>query len=566
MKLIIRDPNVGYLDSLLWVPKSQINVEGTKAALTFPVNDKRVVRFLTLYTETLDHLLVPREFWDPKDMNFPIVDCRPRSFPKVDIRSHITLDAQTPGETIQQDAVRAMREARGGILQLACGKGKTVCALELAAQEKVPTLIVVDNTHLLNQWRGEIDKFLVVPGGIGMIGDGQFDWKKSVVLSTYQTLAQRTADFPQEIRYWFGLIIWDEAHHMAATTWARTADLFYGKRIGLTATPERVDGTHVIYDFHLGRTLYKDLIQELKPKIYFFWTGLEVDPRDPLVRAKVCDINGELHTSMLSSYFGEWPERLDIILAEVRRAEAQGRKALVLSYSIAELMNMFCIWSGAKGLYTQIPYPTEKDVGEKVQPQDQTKNLKRLYARRAAVEKSLTTAPAGHQQHLKQQKAEINALLTAHNVWEKCELEYSRRQRTFLKDVLKANTSNAGLMIGDIKAEERMKMLRSKQIVFAIMKYGREGLDDKAIDTIFVCEPMSQKNALQQLMGRALRKNAGKKQPVVVFFEDNIGPMMGMCQNLRGHLRSWPIEEGGPFHYDLVGHPRRGARTTWITL
>lgn len=565
MRLIRKDPSVGYLDSLLWVPKSQINVDGTKSALTFSVTDKREFRFLYLYQETDDHLLVPREFWSPQDMKFPIVDCRPRSYRKADIQSRITLDFQDLNSTVQRDAVKSLRQARGGILQLACGLGKTICALELAAQEQVPTIIIVDNTHLLGQWREEIDRWLVVPGGIGMIGNGQFDWQKDVVLSTYQTLAQRISDFPQEARYWFGLTIWDEAHHMAAPTWARTADLFYGKRIGLTATPERVDGTHVIYDFHLGRTLYKNLSQELKPTIYFYWTGLEVDPTDPVVRSKVCDINGELHTSMLSSYFGEWQDRLDLILSEIKKAEAKGRKILVLSYSIAELMNMFCIWSGAKSLYTQIPYPTEADVGEKTPPQDNSKILKRCFTRRAQLEQSLKTAPPAHHYHINMQLGEIRNALDAHRVFEKCELEFGKRQREFLKDVLASNNSNAGLMIGSIKVEERMKMLRNKQIVFAIMKYGREGLNDKAIDTIFVCEPMSQKNALQQLMGRALRVKAGKKSPVVVFFEDNIGPMIGMCQNLRSHLRQWPHEEGGPFKYELVGHPR-GTKTKWVTF
>ena len=569
MRLTRKDPDRGYLDSLLWVPKNHINVEGVKSALTFPVNDKREIRFLTLYQETGTHLLVPREFWDPKDMPFPVLDIRPRSFEKVTIRSKITLDFKSPRETIQRDAVQAMQEARGGILQLACGLGKTVCALELAARESVPTIIIVDNTHLLNQWKDAITQFLEVPDGVGLIGDGRFDWKKPVVLSTYQTLAQRAQDFPQEARYWFGLIIWDEAHHMAAPTWARTADLFYGKRIGLTATPERADGTHVIYDFHLGRVLYKNLTQELVPAIYFYWTGLTVDVSDPLVRDKVCDVNGELHTSMLSGYFGQWRPRLDLILNEVRTAEKQGRKILVLSYSIAELVNMFCLWSGNISLYTDVTYPTPQEVGESVTPlmlDDRT--VRRFTVRRRELFAMLKEPQfQGAQGHgVKQQLAEISARFAQHDCWKKCELEHERRLLAFMRGALASNTSNAGLMIGAIKPTVRQKMLKEKQVVFAIMKYGREGLDEQSLDTVFVCEPMSQKNSLQQLMGRVLRKKSGKKTPVVVFFEDDIGPMIGMCQNLRRHLRSWPVEEGGPFNYELVGHPRKGTRTTWATL
>jgi superfamily II DNA or RNA helicase len=566
MLLIKRDQDKGYLDSLLWVPKKHINVEGVKSALTFQANDSRKFRSLILYEETADHLLVPREFWNIKDLHFPVVDARPRSFPKTQIRSKIILDAKSPTQTTQRDAVKAMQQSPGGILQLACGKGKTVCALELISREATPALIIVDNTHLLGQWKEAVEQFLEFDGGLGIIGDGQFDWKKSVVISTYQTLAQRAQEFPQEARRWFGLIIWDEAHHMAAPTWAKTADLFYGKRIGLTATPERPDGTHVIYDFHIGKVLYKDLVQELKPAIYFYWTGLEVDISDTTVREKVCDVNGELHISMLYSYFGGWKPRLNLILDEVRKAEKQGRKVLVLSYSIAELVNMFSLWGAGSTneLYTDIAYPTAQDVSMAVPPQRlDDRSIKRLMIRKRELENAFNKVPA---HGITLQLNEIANKFQAHECWKKCELEYERRQLAYVRAALKQNSSNAGLMIGAIKPAERQKMLREKQVVFAIMKYGREGLDEQSLDTVFVCEPMSQKNALQQLMGRVLRKKPGKKTPIVVFFEDNVGPVLGMCRNLRSHLRTWPIEEGGPFPYDLVNHPRKEARKTWATL
>jgi superfamily II DNA or RNA helicase len=91
--------------------------------------------------------------------------------------------------------------------------------------------------------------------------------------------------------------------------------------------------------------------------------------------------------------------------------------------------------------------------------------------------------------------------------------------------------------------------------VFAVSKYGREGLDSPDLDTIITCEPMSSHNSLQQFMGRVLRKKEGKHRPVIVFLEDDIGPMMGMCNTLRRHLREWAVDEGGPYHYENIGHP-----------
>lgn len=567
MKVVRRDPDTGYIDTVFWVPKKNIPVDATKAALTFSMMNERQMRFLTLWQETDHHLLLPREFWNPETQSFPVVDCRPTNYPRTNVKSRIRLDFKSNfQETTQRDAVRAMQESRGGILQLACGKGKTVCALELIAREGVPALIIVDNTHLVEQWLKEIERHLEVPDGVGMIKAGKFDWKKSVVIATYHTIANMADEMPLEVIRWFGLVIWDEAHHMAAPTWMKAADLFPCKRIGLTATPTRVDGMHVVYDFHLGPVLYKDLIQELKPQIYFMWTGLEVDPTDPKVKEQVCDVNGELHISMLASYFGQWRTRLDFILKEVQQAAAQGRKILVLSTSIAELVNMYAIWNNDQGLYTDIPEPTPQDVGETLDPYFlDDRSIGRLHKRLRELDAILADprVPVDQKRGAQLHKDDIFTRLKQHEVWKKVENERDKRQRAYVKGTLaKHGAGSAGLMIGEIKAKERARMLSEKQVTFAIMKYGREGLDEQSLDTVFVCEPMSQKNSLQQLMGRVLRVKAGKKQPIVVFFEDNIGPMIGMCTNLRRHLNSWPLEEGGPFEYTLVGHPRKGRGTT----
>lgn len=135
------------------------------------------------------------------------------------------------------------------------------------------------------------------------------------------------------------------------------------------------------------------------------------------------------------------------------------------------------------------------------------------------------------------------------------EAEQRKKQNKYIKEITK--NPKAGLLIYKVPPEKRRKMLKTMQVTFSIMKYGREGLDEKSLDTIIVCEPISQKNGLQQIMGRALRFMHGKKEPVLIFLEDNIPPMIGMCQQLRKHLRQWPREEGGPYGYSLVNNPHR---------
>ncbi len=574
MKLIRRDPAKGYLDTLLWVPKSQVRVEGVKTALTFTTVDRDSVNTFALWKETKDHLLLPREFWGPEMWDFPVVDCRVHSFPFVDVTSRVKLDhlpdahgvLQPTGKTVQHEALHALLGARGGILQLACGKGKTVIFLHFLAQVKVPTLIVIDNTQLLGQWKEEIAKHLDVPGGVGLIQGDVMDWKKAVVLTTYQTLALRADTLPEEIRRWFGLVGWDEGHHVGAPTFSKTADLFYGRRILLTATPNRDDGQHVIYNFHIGKVLYKDLRQELKPNIFFYWTGLGLDKENPLVTLATEDKNRELHIGKLAGFLGQWRERLDKILNLVKDARKEGRKVLVLSQSIDELGNLFALWNN-QALYTDVAQPTPEEVGcPGIIPHELTeKQYKKLVKDVNVFSEALKVATnQTKRQNLNDKLFGIRLALDQYECWKKIEALHDKRKKDYVKELV-AQPSNAGLMIYQVKPEIRSKLIKTKDVVFAVSKYGREGLDSPDLDTIIACEPMSSRNALQQFLGRVQRKKHGKKQPVVVFLEDDIGPMIGMCNKLRRHLREWPADESGPYDYECIGHPTsfRKKGQTW---
>jgi superfamily II DNA or RNA helicase len=569
MRFVRRDPNIGYLDSALWAPKSALNVEGVKNALTFMLTDKMGgARYLQLYRETEHHLIVPRAMWDLNDVGFEVVDCRPAYFQKVSIISRITLDAKNPSSTTQKDAAEAILRARGGILQLACGKGKSVVALYVASIMSVPTLIVVNNTNLMKQWQGEISKHLEVPDGVGLIQGDVCDWKKPIVLSTYQTLANRADDLPEELRRHFGLGIFDEGHHAAAPWFCRSIDLIYGYRLLLTATPERTDGAHVIYNFHAGPVLYKDLRQELTPHFQFLWTGLQLDMNDERVKEEVTDKNGELHLSKLAGHFGRWRQRLEFILKEVRKHEAAGRKILVLSNSIGELVNLLALYNGRTDLYTDIPVPQPSEFGSSLVPVPLTKKararreLELKRAKAALFDRRLNQIQRDNLKH--KVIPLIEEKLAQDDLASQIRRELERRQRAYIKEVA-AMPSTAGLMIAKIPADERMKALRSKITNFAIYQYGLEGLDEADLDTIIAAEPMTSKNALQQFIGRTLRVgNKIGKKPLVQFLEDDIGPILGMCKVIRRQLRQWPVDEGGPYEYELIDHPNTIRRLQWL--
>ncbi len=577
MKLIKRNPDLGYLDTNLWVPKKLLNVEGVKRALEFELNDRESIRVLRLWEEAEHHLIVPRAFWKPGELAFDCIDCRPTHYARTGIESKIKLDhkpvggvLKPTGDTVQADAMEALLASTGGILQLACGKGKSVEALYLAYKLQVPTLILVDNTHLLKQWQAEIALHLKVPGGVGLIQGQSRDWKHGIVMATYHSVANWSETMPEEVRRWFGLIVWDEGHHVSAPTFSKSAPLFYGYRLALTATPYRSDGMHVICQHHIGDVIFKDLIQKSPPKIYFKWTGFELDLEDKKTLHEICDKNGEVHLGKLAGHFGASRRRLNtVVIPEVKTLVDAGHKVIVLSNSVDEVINLHAIWTTGDPnveLYTDIPYPTPADVGETLEPcelkKDQIARAQRFIK---DIKKNLSNNP--NMQPSKREVAEdrlqkYEELLAQYEVWKKVEKELRRRQRAYLKDLLAMN-STSGIFTEAVEPAERFEMLRSRQVIFAIMKYGREGLDDKKLSAVLVSEPISDRNTLQQIMGRP----RDKSNSVLIFLEDNVGSLIGQCQKLRKHLRDWPLDEGGPFRYEQPNHPaiarRQGNKAVW---
>ena len=280
-------------------------------------------------------------------------------------------------------------------------------------------------------------------------------------------------------------------------------------------------------------------------------------------------MNGEMHLGKLAGHFGRWRKRLtDAVLPEVQAAVDAGRKVLVLSNSVDEVINLMTLWTDKDKdafLYSDIPYPTSEEIGEKLEPrlmgkkeEIRTRKLIREIHKNLSENTRLSDAK---RMNFKDKATELQARLEQHAVAKKLEKVHHRRQRDFVKKLI-VKQSTSGLFTYGVEPALRMKMLRERKVVFAIMKYGKEGLDDKDLDTIIMCEPVSDKNIIQQIMGRP----RDKKNAVLTILEDNIGPLLSQCKKIRKHLKTWPVDEGGPFKYDLLGHPATFRRRPWNQL
>ena len=125
------------------------------------------------------------------------------------------------------------------LLQSPTGSGKTLLTawmLKTAAGKRMTSWFVVHRRELVKQ---SIRAFDEVGVRHGVCAAGFVEHKRALIqLGSIQTLARRYKNYHPP-----SLIVWDEAHHVAAKSWRSIYEQFPNAfHVGLTATPERLDG------------------------------------------------------------------------------------------------------------------------------------------------------------------------------------------------------------------------------------------------------------------------------------------------------------------------------------
>lgn len=329
--LVEKRPDRAYVSTMLWLPKALIRWEAVCNALQYWEVKGGEAVLTKFWSETDTHIVVPREFVSVDqypNYGFPFVDMTPRRFAHCRLQDHIKWRNDE-----QEKAWNALAEARGGILNLACGKGKSVLALKKIVQLNVPALIVVNDGVQFHHWKGEIEAHLELPPGekIGSYWGAEDDWKRPITIATIQTLARRSmdGDLPEGFSSWFGSVWFDEVHHLAAPWFVRAAPLVSGMRFGLTATADRADQRQWVYNYHLGGIFYTDLKQPLIPTVYFQETDVIVNEESSEARDKL----GEVNVSRLRTVLASHPRSLQVREFCIREALAAKRKVLCIAHS-----------------------------------------------------------------------------------------------------------------------------------------------------------------------------------------------------------------------------------------
>jgi len=159
----------------------------------------------------------------------------------------------------QTEAVAAWTKAgcRGQVI-MPTGTGKTEVALATMAQTQTATLVVAPIRDLMYQWHRRILKGLGCDAGI--VGDNTFNLRP-VTVTTYDSACIHMA----QIGARFGLLIFDEEHHLPGPTYREAAIMSTAPmRLGLTATPERYDGRQTDLEWLIGPVAYHMPFQQAR--------------------------------------------------------------------------------------------------------------------------------------------------------------------------------------------------------------------------------------------------------------------------------------------------------------
>ena len=149
------------------------------------------------------------------------------------------------------------QDGGGGLLEVPCGRGKTVIALKLISELKKKTLVIVHKGFLVDQWIERIEQFLP-DAKIGKIQGQIIDIdNKDIVIGMLQSLSMK--DYPSDIFSTFGLTIVDECHHISSEVFSRSLLKIITKYcLGLSATMQRKDGLTKVFKMFLGEIIYKE--------------------------------------------------------------------------------------------------------------------------------------------------------------------------------------------------------------------------------------------------------------------------------------------------------------------
>ena len=172
--------------------------------------------------------------------------------------THQKVISPYPYQTEAIDAWHA--NGKRGVVSLPTGAGKTLIAILLIADTQRPTLVHVPTIDLMHQWYAVLTEHFGQT--VGLYGGGYHELE-TLTVTTYQSAVMHAPYYGNR----FGFAIFDECHHLPGEQYQYSAlSSIAPFRLGLTATPERVDGKETRLYALVGGCCYEAKVHELSGK------------------------------------------------------------------------------------------------------------------------------------------------------------------------------------------------------------------------------------------------------------------------------------------------------------
>ena len=224
-----------------------------------------------------------------------------------------------------------IQQGGNGLICVPCGRGKTFMALAIAIQLQKRVLIIVDKEFLMNQWKGEIERYIsnarvgILQGSKAELDPAAYD----ITICMIQTVClheYKPGTFDD-----YGFTIFDECHHLGAQHFSGVLKKIQTQNmLGLSATPDRDDGLTKVFEYYLGKPVYQEKTREPDPTVEV--KALWYTNDDPAYLSLPTDWRGELVTARLMTQVVTCVHRTAFVLEHLKELVTDPRRnVLVLS-------------------------------------------------------------------------------------------------------------------------------------------------------------------------------------------------------------------------------------------
>jgi superfamily II DNA or RNA helicase len=209
-------------------------------------------KYFNLIQDTWNEIVLPRGFLEKLTDYFDSEKITYTVNEEYTKHEHIKFSSSITLREEQEKILGDIKDKTNGIIIAPPGSGKTIIALQLIAELRLPALILVNRNQLLSQWIERTEQFLGIPKTqIGVISGVKKKVGKQITVATLQTLARYKN--LKETQDMFGVVIIDECHHIPAKTYREIITTFKSKYCyGLTATHARKYGQELVTELCIG--------------------------------------------------------------------------------------------------------------------------------------------------------------------------------------------------------------------------------------------------------------------------------------------------------------------------